>query len=88
MQEGTTFSGDEYASVIENLLEEFDQRFADIKAHHDTFQLFTDPFSAVVESVPRLLQIELIDLQSNRELKTKFRQAQGKADMMRQFLRE
>ncbi|KAK0145575.1 General transcription factor II-I repeat domain-containing protein 2 [Merluccius polli] len=72
-EEGTVFSGDEYVSAIENLQQEFDERFADFKAHRDTFQLFADPFSADVESVPSMLQTELIDLQCNSELKTKFR---------------
>lgn len=87
MEEGTAFSGDGYVSAIENLLQEFDQRFADFKARRDTFQLFADPFSADVESVPSVLQMEL-HLQCNSELKTKFREAQGKADMTGQFLRE
>lgn len=88
MEEGTAFSGDEYDSAIENLLQEFDQRFADFKAHRDIFQLFADPFSADVESVPSLLQMELIDLQCNSELNTKFREAQGQADKTGQLLRE
>ena len=62
VEEGTTFSGDDYVSAIENLQQEFDVRFADFKTHHDTFQLFADPFSADVESVSSMLQIELIDL--------------------------
>lgn len=88
VEEGTSFSCEEYASAIENLQQEFDERFADFKVHRDTFQLFADPFLADVESVPNVLQMELIDLQCNSELKTKFREAQGKADMTGQFLRE
>ena len=87
-EEGTVFEGDEYVSAIENLQQEFDERFADFKAHSDTLQLFADPFSADVESVPSMLQTELIDLQCNSELKTKFREAQGKADKTGEFLRE
>ncbi len=87
VEEGIAFNGDEYASAVENLLQEFDQRFADFKAHRDTFQLFADPFSADVESVPNLLQMELIDLQCN-SAKTKLREAQGNADNTAQFLRE
>ncbi|KAL0148361.1 hypothetical protein M9458_056341 [Cirrhinus mrigala] len=88
VEEGIAFNGDEYASAVENLLQEFDKRFADFKAHRDTFELFADPFSADVESVPIFLQMELIDLQCNSELKTKFREAQGNADKTAQFLRE
>ncbi len=87
VEEGIAFNADEYASAVEKP-QEFDQRFADFKAHRDTFQLFADPFSADVESVPNLLQMELIDLQCNSELKTKFREAQGNADKTAQFLRE
>ncbi len=65
VEEGAAFSGDEDASAIESLPQEFDLRFADFKAHRDTFQLFADPFSADVESVPSVLQMELIDLQCN-----------------------
>lgn len=88
MEHGTAFSGDDYVSAIEKLQREFDERFADFKVHRDTFKLFADPFSADVESVPSVLQNELIDLQCNSELKAKFREAQGKADKIGMFLRE
>lgn len=51
-----------------------------------TVQLFADPFSAD-ERVPSMLQNELTDLRCNSELKTKFREAQGKADQTAKFLR-
>ncbi|XP_065820811.1 Ig heavy chain Mem5-like [Labrus bergylta] len=38
VEQGTAFSGDEYTSAIDNLLQEFDQRFADFKEHRVTFQ--------------------------------------------------
>nr|XP_029138732.1 immunoglobulin epsilon heavy chain-like [Labrus bergylta] len=78
VEQGTAFSGDEYTSAIDNLLQEFDQRFADFKEHRVTFQVFADPFSADVESVPSVLQMELVDLQCNSELKNKFREVQGR----------
>ena len=74
MEEGTALSSDEYASAVGNVLP-----FCWLQGAicGDTFYLFADLFSADVESSPSLLQNELIDLQCNSELKTKFREAQG-----------
>lgn len=85
VEEGTVFCGEEYVSAINNLLQELDERFADFKAHHCTFQLFADPFSADMENAPSVLQMELIDLQCNSLLETKFREAKRKTDMTGQF---
>lgn len=65
-----------------------DHRFADFKTHRATFQIFVDPFSFDVQDAPPVLQMELIDLQCNSDLKVKFREMSGKADMHGQFLRE
>ncbi|XP_069792252.1 LOW QUALITY PROTEIN: general transcription factor II-I repeat domain-containing protein 2-like [Narcine bancroftii] len=88
MDSGTPFSGEKYVDVILKLQEEFDHRFVDFKMHRATFQIFVDPFSFDVQDAPPLLQVELIDLQCNSELKTKFREVSGKADKLGQFLRE
>ncbi|KAF1388875.1 hypothetical protein PFLUV_G00067390 [Perca fluviatilis] len=85
---GTPFSGEKYVDVILKLQEEFDHRFADFKTHRATFQIFADPFSFDVDDAPPVLQIDLIDLQCNSELKAKFREVSGKADKLGQFLRE
>lgn len=85
---GTPFSGEKYVDVILKLQEEFDHRFADFKTHRATFQIFADPFSFDVQDAPPVLQMELIDLQCNSELKAKFREVSGKADKLGQFLRE
>ena len=53
-----------------------------------TFHTFADPFSFDVQDAPPMLQIELIDLQYNSDLKVKFREESGKAEMLGQFLRE
>lgn len=71
------FSGPEYAAILDLLLEEFDQRFADFRRHRDTFLMCADPFSVDVETAPNDLQMELIDLQCNTPLKNKFKEAQG-----------
>lgn len=66
----------QYATAIENLLQGFDQCFADFKARRDTFQELADLFSADVGRVPNLLQMEHIDLQCNSVLETQFGEAQ------------
>ncbi|XP_073681619.1 general transcription factor II-I repeat domain-containing protein 2A-like [Garra rufa] len=76
------------SAAYDNLQEEFDHRFADFKTHRATFQIFADPFSFDVQDAPSVLQMELIDLQCNSELKAKFREVSGKADKLGQFLRE
>ena len=46
---GTPLSGEKYFEAILKLQEEFDHRFADLKAHRTTFQIFADPFSFDVQ---------------------------------------
>ncbi|KAK7916070.1 hypothetical protein WMY93_011831 [Mugilogobius chulae] len=88
MDESTPFSAEKYVDAIVKLQEEFEHRFADFKTHKATFQIFADPFSFDVQDAPPVLQMELIDLQCNSELKTKFREVCGKAEGLGQFLRE
>ncbi|KAI3377191.1 hypothetical protein L3Q82_009102 [Scortum barcoo] len=85
---GTPFSGEKYVDAILELQKEFDHRFADFKTHRATFQIFVDPFTFDVQDAPPVLQMELIDLQCNSDLKAKFREVSGKADKLGQFLRE
>lgn len=88
MDAGTSFSDKMYVDAIFKLQEEFDHRFADFKTHRATFQKFSDPFSFNVQDAPPVLQMELIDLQCNSDLKAKFREVSGKTDKLGQFLRE
>lgn len=88
MDSGTSFSGEKYAATIGKLQEEFDHRFADFKTHRATFHIFADRFTFDVEDAPPDLQMELIDLQCNSVLKTKFREGSGNTEKLGQFLRE
>ncbi|KAK7161663.1 hypothetical protein R3I94_004364 [Phoxinus phoxinus] len=88
MDVGKPFIGEKYADAIMKLQEEFDRRFADFKTHRATFHIFADPFSFEVQDATPVLQMELIDLQCNSELKAKFREVNGNADKLGHFLRE
>ena len=52
---------------------EFDVRFQDFRAHEVSLKIFASSFDVDVETAPLSLQIELIDLQENSNLKTKAR---------------
>ena len=63
---------DTCVSVVASLREEFASRFTDIKALAADFKLFTVPFDLLVDDAPASLQMELVELQCNDELKAKF----------------
>lgn len=61
-----------YISNILLLKNEFMNRFTDFQKYKDDFLLFSEPFSINAEHVREDLQLELIDLQCNSVLKSKF----------------
>ncbi|XP_056586089.1 general transcription factor II-I repeat domain-containing protein 2B-like [Triplophysa dalaica] len=63
----------EYDAVLSNLIQEFDRRFEDFRNSAADFELFSQPFTISVDTVSDDLQMELIDLQCDSELKHKFR---------------
>ena len=53
------------------LLDQFTRRFAELHAQSG-LALFANPFEAIVKHVPVHLQVELVDMQCDGDLKSKF----------------
>jgi hypothetical protein len=62
-----------YAEEIQIPQQEFSSRFQDFRKHEAAFSLFSTPSDVNVETVPEEFQLEIIDLQCNEDLKSKFR---------------
>nr|XP_033332759.1 general transcription factor II-I repeat domain-containing protein 2-like [Megalopta genalis] len=63
---------DKYIDVLKNLNKEFTLRFKDVSTLEKDFDLVALPFSIDIKSAPPYLQLELIDLRCDRNLKQKF----------------
>ncbi|XP_001494185.1 general transcription factor II-I repeat domain-containing protein 2 isoform X1 [Equus przewalskii] len=61
-----------YIPKIVELKTEFQKRLSEFKLYESELTLFSSPFSMKIESVPEALQMEVIDLQCNTVLKTKY----------------
>ncbi|UYV67918.1 hypothetical protein LAZ67_5002499 [Cordylochernes scorpioides] len=69
---GETASYQKYAENILSLRNEFETRFSDFKSLEGKFTLFSSIFSINIESVPNHMQMEVIDIQCDSDLKAKF----------------
>ena len=56
---------------LENLLEEFQNRFSDFVQSSSEFMFFADPFSIIVDTTPEYMQLELVELQNSGIRKSK-----------------
>ncbi|NP_001375011.1 general transcription factor II-I repeat domain-containing protein 2A isoform 7 [Homo sapiens] len=61
-----------YIPKIAELQTEFQKRLSDFKLYESELTLFSSPFSTKIDSVHEELQMEVIDLQCNTVLKTKY----------------
>ena len=58
-----------YANEIKKFITAFDSRFSELAKYDKIFEIFSSPFHVDVNSVPENLQMELIELQCNNEMK-------------------
>ena len=62
----------ESAGECAKLIQAFDERFHDVKNIQKELDVFATPFNVQPSDVPDNLQMEIIDLQNNNELKAKY----------------
>ncbi|XP_069840988.1 general transcription factor II-I repeat domain-containing protein 2B-like [Dendropsophus ebraccatus] len=62
----------EYAGECAQLIEAFSERFQDVKSKQMELNIFSTPFNVEPADVPDNLQHEIIQLQSNDELKARY----------------
>jgi len=58
---------------LDSLVVEFEKRFQDFKNLEPLFNILSLPFTAAADSAPEDIQLELLDLQANYDLKDKFK---------------
>ena len=62
-----------YVEQLQSLMNEFFTRFKDFGSHEHLFEIFSSPFDTDVTKAPADIQMELIDLQANNDLKAKYK---------------
>ena len=60
-------------NFISDLRVQFSARFVDVQKYKSDFKLLAAPFDVSVDDAPELVQMEMVDLQSNGLLMSKFR---------------
>ena len=71
-EEGLVINYERYSTMIKKWCAVFGDRFSDFQNLEIYFNIFRDPFNAVVDQSLDQLQLELIDLQSDNDMKRVF----------------
>ena len=74
-----------YCGLLDTLKDEFENKCQDFKQAKIDLAMFSDPFTVNAETAQDEFQFELLDLQSNRELKTAHRE-NSLLDFYRKYL--
>ncbi|XP_065642483.1 general transcription factor II-I repeat domain-containing protein 2A-like [Hydra vulgaris] len=69
-----TIDSERYCTLILKLIDEFDTRFCDFKKEKNELDLFAHPFSIKAKTVRIEFQMELIELQNNKDLKKAYKE--------------
>ena len=67
------FEGDSFADELKSLIEQFGTRFRDFRTQELNMKIFSSPFDADVQQAPPHLQMELIEVQEDSDLKAKMK---------------
>ena len=76
------FAYEKYADLLIALRSQFEDRFADFRSLSDALHLFSAPLSTAIETCPRNLMMELIDIKSDLRVKHLF---QGDSDLVKSY---
>lgn len=70
------------AEVVGQLSQQFNKRFEDFDKECDKINMFQNPFICNIDSVPSILQLEIIDLTKNEMHKEHFHECYKNGDML------
>ncbi|XP_072389669.1 general transcription factor II-I repeat domain-containing protein 2-like [Diabrotica undecimpunctata] len=61
-----------YVEKLDILIQSFQERFSEFKKVKPLLNIFSNPFTISVENVPESMQLEIIDIQNDQDLRNKF----------------
>lgn len=82
-----TSNFEDFTQILSALNEEFIFRFQDLNKHDSEFMILSTPYSLDVDAGVPTLQLELIDLQCDEELKDKFKNKNSMCDFYKSLPR-